>query len=451
MTLMQFDEPSTRLPTIAVIGVGGGGGNAVRNMVEGGVDGVEYVVVNTDRQVLETSPVSARIQIGSQLTKGMGAGADPNVGLRAAMDDQARIADALQACDMCVITAGMGGGTGTGAAPVVAKMARELGALTVAVVTMPFGFEGRRRQKVAEWGLVLLRSVVDTRLVIPNDRVLALAERGTRFRDAFKLIDNVVLNAVASISEIITTPGYVNVDFNDVRTVMLGAGRALMGTGRSAGADRAREAAELAIASPLLDGANIDGATGILICVTGGDDLEIHEVEEAAQIVQSAAHADANIIWGTAFDPSMEGELKVTVIATGFDRDPVPVALHTGAQQALSVDDRDWGAPRTESRAQPEARTDRFHAVTAPARPAAAPAPVVATAGVAQVLPGLSVGTGAPSELHGMREARVSAAPPAVGGWNDPGANAYSAAGDSWGAESTQPPFIRRRLDDYRR
>lgn len=447
MSMMQFDEPSTRLPSIRVVGVGGGGGNAVRNMVEAGVDGVEYLVVNTDRQVLENSPVAARIQIGNSITRGLGAGADPNVGHKAALEDQARIADAMQNCEMAVITVGLGGGTGTGAAPVVAKLARERGVLTVAVVTMPFAFEGRRRMNIAQQGLEALRGVVDTILVIPNDRVLAIAEPGTRFRDAFKLIDNVVLNAVQSISEIITTPGYVNVDFNDVRTIMQSAGRALMGTGRASGPDRARDAAELAVASPLLDGANIEGATGILICVTGGDDLEIHEVNEAAQIIQAAAHPDANIIWGTAFDPSLEGEVKVTVIATGFDREPMPVSAgftSLNSVGAPAVGNTDRNVTRAAPAEDPFFLPDARYSANWNAAPAPAQRQVSAPAVPAQTLPGLDrpAYAAAPSELRGapVRQARVSQAHAAVGEFED-----YATT------EAEQPGFVRRRLDDFRR
>ncbi|MBA3818664.1 MAG: cell division protein FtsZ, partial [Deltaproteobacteria bacterium] len=295
-------------------------GNAVNTMISGNLDGVEFVVANTDMQALEANMAPHKIQLGDALTKGLGAGANPDVGRRSAEESMQQIADLISGADMVFVTAGMGGGTGTGAAPVIAQVARDCGALTVGVVTKPFGFEGKKRSKQAVEGIERLEKSVDTLIVIPNNRLLALVGQNTSMVEAFRKADSVLLNAVQGISDLMTVPGLINVDFADVRTIMSGMGRALMGTGIGTGKRRATEAAETAISSPLLEDVSIDGATGILINITGGPDLTLHEVNEASSLIQQAAHEDANIIFGSVIDPNLSEEVRITVIATGFDR-----------------------------------------------------------------------------------------------------------------------------------
>jgi cell division protein FtsZ len=304
---------------IKVIGVGGGGGNAVNRMIQSGIKGVEFLVTNTDVQAMRTCLAPVKIQIGAKLTKGLGAGANPEIGKQAALEDTDRILEALSGADMIFITSGMGGGTGTGAAPIIASLAAELGALTVAVVTKPFAFEGKRRRVQAEQGIRGLRDTVDTLITIPNERLLNFVERATSLGEAFKIADDVLRQAVQGISDLITVPGEINLDFADVKTIMHGMGMALMGTGVSSGEHRAVEAAQRAISSPLLEEASIEGAKGVLINITGGSDMTLFEVHEAASIIQEAADEEANIIFGTVIDPKMKDEVKVTVIATGFD------------------------------------------------------------------------------------------------------------------------------------
>jgi len=304
---------------IKVIGVGGGGGNAVNRMIQAGIKGVEFLVANTDVQAMRASLAPVKIQIGGKLTKGLGAGANPDVGKQAALEDTDRILEALSGADMIFITTGMGGGTGTGGAPIIASLAAELGALTVAVVTKPFNFEGKRRRVQAEHGIRALRETVDTLITIPNERLLNFVERATSLGEAFKIADDILRQAVQGISDLITVPGEINLDFADVKTIMHGMGMALMGTGVSSGEHRAVEAAQRAISSPLLEEASIEGAKGVLINVTGGTDMTLFEVHEAASIIQEAADEEANIIFGTVIDPRMKDEVKVTVIATGFD------------------------------------------------------------------------------------------------------------------------------------
>jgi cell division protein FtsZ len=315
---VQFDEEQLTA-RIKVIGVGGGGGNAVNRMIQAGIKGIEFLVANTDVQAMRAALAPAKIQIGAKLTKGLGAGANPEVGKQAALEDTDRILEALSGADMIFITTGMGGGTGTGAAPIIASLAAELGALTVAVVTKPFGFEGKRRRVQAEQGIRALRDTVDTLITIPNERLLNFVERGTSLGDAFKMADDILRQAVQGISDLITVPGEINLDFADVKTIMHGMGMALMGTGVSSGEHRAVEAAQRAISSPLLEEASIEGAKGVLINITGGTDMTLFEVHEAASIIQEAADEEANIIFGTVIDPKMKDEVKVTVIATGFD------------------------------------------------------------------------------------------------------------------------------------
>ena len=320
---MSFDPNFITPPgaKIKVIGVGGGGGNAVNTMIRSTLDGVEFITANTDVQALRFSLAEQKLQVGKELTRGLGAGADPDVGRDAALEDRYEIQQALAGADMVFITAGMGGGTGTGGAAVVAQIARELGALTVAVVTKPFTFEGKRRRKHADLGIGRLRECVDTLITIPNQRLLQVASPSLSMIDAFKMADEVLVNAVRGISDIINIPGRVNVDFADVKTVMSCMGQALMGIGAATGEGRAAEAARMAISSPLLEDIDIEGATGILINITAGSDVTLMEVNEACSIVEKAAHEDANIIFGAVIDESLGGQMRVTVIATGFPVD----------------------------------------------------------------------------------------------------------------------------------
>lgn len=318
--MIELDEVDSHEAVIKVIGVGGGGNNAINTMIESNIHGVEFLVANTDRQALGANLAPVKMQLGGTLTKGLGAGANPDVGREAAMEDRDQIAAALEGADMVFITAGMGGGTGTGAAPVIASIARSLGALTVGVVTKPFFFEGNRRRRYAEAGIQALREAVDTLITVPNQRLLAITDESTSMMDAFKKVDEVLLNAVQGISDLITLHGIVNVDFADVRTIMSDQGLALMGSGRASGTRRAIDAATHAVSSPLLEDVSIDGATGILINVTGGPSMALHEVNVASALIQEAADEDANIIFGAVIDPNMGEEIKVTVIATGFDK-----------------------------------------------------------------------------------------------------------------------------------
>ncbi|HXH26065.1 MAG TPA: cell division protein FtsZ [Vicinamibacterales bacterium] len=317
---LTLDPDARRSAKIKVIGVGGGGSNAVNRMVEVGLDGVEFIVANTDVQALDVNRAPVKVQIGHKLTKGLGAGADPNIGRQAALEDTDTIIQALSGADMIFVTAGLGGGTGTGAAPVIASLASELGALTIAVVTRPFRFEGRKRAAQAEAGLEALRDCVDTVITIPNERLLAIVDRRTSITDAFALADDVLRQAIQGISDLILVPGLINLDFADVKTIMSGMGVAMMGTGVAEGEDRAMLAAEKAISSPLLEDGSVNGARGVIINVTGGPDLSLIEVNEAACVIQEAAHEEANIIFGAVVDPALTGKIKITVIATGFDR-----------------------------------------------------------------------------------------------------------------------------------
>ena len=315
---LRLEEEAFNGARIKVIGVGGGGSNAVNRMVRAGFEGVEFIVANTDLQALKNNAAPVKLQIGSKLTKGLGAGADPTVGRSAALEDTDKILQALDGADMIFVTTGLGGGTGTGAAPVIASLAAELGALTVAVVTKPFKFEGKKRQVQAERGLEALRDCVDTIITIPNERLLTIIDRATPLTDAFCTADDVLRQAIQGISDLILVPGLINLDFADVKTIMSGMGLAMMGTGVAEGETRAVDAARKAISSPLLEGASVNGARGVIINVTGGPDLSLAEVSEASTIVQEAADEDANIIFGAVVDPSLTGKVKITVIATGF-------------------------------------------------------------------------------------------------------------------------------------
>jgi cell division protein FtsZ len=314
---ISFNEDPRNNARIKVIGVGGGGGNAVNRMISAHVEGVEFVVANTDLQALQMSQASVKIQLGVKLTSGLGAGANPEIGRKAALEDAEKIIEALEGADMVFVTAGMGGGTGTGAAPIIASLASEMGALTVAVVTKPFGFEGKRRLSQAERGLADLIDSVDTTIVIPNEKLLAVAQ-DAGFFESFRVADDILRQAVQGISDIITIPGIINRDFADVKAIMQGMGYAVMGTATGKGDRRALDAAHAAIASPLLEAGAIDGARGILINITGSSSLKLSEVNEASTIIQSAAHEDANIIFGAVLDEKMKEEVKITVIATGF-------------------------------------------------------------------------------------------------------------------------------------
>ena len=303
-----------------MVGVGGGGSNAVNRMVEVGLGGVEFIVANTDVQALDHNKAGVKVQIGHKLTKGLGAGADPNIGRQAALEDTDTIIHALSGADMIFVTTGLGGGTGTGAAPVIASLASELGALTIAVVTKPFKFEGRKRAIQAEAGLEALRECVDTVITIPNERLLSIIDRRTSLTEAFTMADDVLRQAIQGISDLILVPGLINLDFADVKTIMSGMGVAMMGTGVAEGDGRAMTAAQKAMSSPLLEDGSVHGARGVIINVTGGPDMSLMEVNEASCVIQEAAHEDANIIFGAVVDPKLEGKVKITVIATGFDR-----------------------------------------------------------------------------------------------------------------------------------
>ncbi|EAC2997178.1 TPA: cell division protein FtsZ [Listeria monocytogenes] len=316
--MLEFDTSSESLATIKVIGVGGGGNNAVNRMIEHGVQGVEFISVNTDAQALNLAKAETKLQIGTKLTRGLGAGAVPEIGKKAAEESREQIEEALKGSDMVFVTAGMGGGTGTGAAPVIAQIAKEMGALTVGVVTRPFGFEGPKRTKQALTGTEAMKEAVDTLIVIPNDRLLQIVDKNTPMLEAFREADNVLRQGVQGISDLIAVPGLINLDFADVKTIMTNRGSALMGIGIATGENRAAEAAKKAISSPLLE-TSVDGAKGVLMNITGGSNLSLYEVQEAAEIVSSASDEDVNMIFGSVINDELKDELIVTVIATGFD------------------------------------------------------------------------------------------------------------------------------------
>jgi len=316
---LSLEDAVRQNAQIKVIGVGGGGSNAVDRMVNAGLEGVEFIVANTDAQALRASRATRKIQIGKKLTRGLGAGADPDIGREAALEDTEQLIEALDGADMVFVTSGLGGGTGTGAAPIVASLACELGALTIAVVTKPFVFEGRKRLTQAEQGMCELRDCVDTVITIPNERLLSTIDRGTPLAAAFSVADDVLRQAIQGISDLILVPGLINLDLADIKTIMSGMGLAIMGTGVGEGEKRATDAATMAISSPLLEDVSVNGAHGVIINVTGGSDLALSEVSQASSIIHEAAHEEANIIFGAVVDPSMEGRVKITVIATGFD------------------------------------------------------------------------------------------------------------------------------------
>ena len=383
---------------IKVIGVGGSGGNAVNTMINFGLEGVEFIVVNTDAQALNASAAPTKLPIGSNITRGLGAGADPEKGRKAALEDVQRIKELIGGADMVFVTAGMGGGTGTGAAPIIAQIAREEGALTVGVVTKPFLFEGRQRARRAELGLAMLAEHVDTLITIPNQKLVLLGDDDLTFIDACRKADEVLYQAVKGISDLITQNGIVNVDFADVKTVMSHMGRALMGTGVAKGQNRARLAAEMAVTSPLLDDISVEGATGVLINIVGGPDLKMREIQEAASLVQEQAHEDANIIFGASIDETLGENVKVTVIATGFDGESDGVVEAMAARASV--------APQTMAAAQ--GRSAQGHAVP--------------RARAAQHAPGDGGGDGRPpsAPLAALRESR--GAPRVAGALERPGA-----------------------------
>ncbi|MGF7123852.1 cell division protein FtsZ [Rhodococcus sp. TAF43] len=368
--------PHNYLAVIKVVGIGGGGVNAVNRMIEQGLKGVEFIAVNTDAQALLMSDADVKLDVGRELTRGLGAGADPEVGRKAAEDHKDEIEEVLKGADMVFVTAGEGGGTGTGGAPVVASIARKLGALTIGVVTRPFSFEGKRRGSQAESGISALRESCDTLIVIPNDRLLQLGDAAVSLMDAFRSADEVLLNGVQGITDLITTPGLINVDFADVKSVMSGAGSALMGIGSSRGEGRSIKAAETAINSPLLE-ASMEGARGVLLSIAGGSDLGLFEINEAASLVQEAAHIDANIIFGTVIDDSLGDEVRVTVIAAGFDGG-APAKRPLEVQSAIGRGN--IGAGRAGEVGQSE-RAAAAPAEPAPAAPAAPREPVGAPTG----------------------------------------------------------------------
>jgi cell division protein FtsZ len=319
MMIFEFEETPLQNAKMKVVGIGGAGGNAVNRMIDEELEGVEFISINTDSQALKSSRAQVTLQVGKKLTRGLGAGARPEVGRQALAESEEDVRRALEGADLVFVTAGMGGGTGTGAAPMVAKIARDMGALTIGIITRPFSFEGKKRERQADQGLTELRRCVDTMIVVPNDRLLAVVPKGTSFRDALKKADEILLHATQGISDLISVTGEINVDFADVRTVMASRGPALMGSGFGEGENRAQEAAQEAISSPLLDEVSIAGARGVLINITGGMDLAIDEVTEISSIIQEGAGDEAEIIFGAVHDPDLEGKIRVTVIATGFD------------------------------------------------------------------------------------------------------------------------------------
>ena len=344
MSLIEFENENDYSAIIKVVGVGGGGSNAVNSMVADNIRGVEFIIANTDVQSLDKSECPGKVQIGAELTRGLGAGSNPETGRNAAEESENIIRDMLVGSDMVFVTAGMGGGTGTGAAPVIARIAKEVGALTVGVVTKPFQFEGRPRMRQAEEGILELKEAVDTLIVIPNQKLLSFVGNQTSFTMAFSMVDDILKQAVCSISDLIVIPGLINLDFADVKCIMGSMGKALMGSGTAAGENRAVEAAQKAISSPLLDEATVDGARGILINITGGENLTLMEINEASEMIQKNAHEDAHIIFGSVIDQQMEDEMRVTVIATGFDQETVsPIEVRPKLRKVVG------GNPQIES------------------------------------------------------------------------------------------------------
>jgi cell division protein FtsZ len=393
-------------PRIAVIGVGGAGGNAIANMMRTGVQGVDFIVANTDSQALKQSTAPQRIQLGAKITQGLGAGARPEIGRAAAEETLEHVGEALKGAHMCFIAAGMGGGTGTGAAPVIAKAARDAGILTVGVVTKPFSFEGNRRAKAAEQGIEELQKYVDTLIVIPNQNLFLIASASTTFKEAFEMADEVLQQGVRGITDLMVMPGLINLDFADVRSVMQEMGKAMMGTGESSGDNRAIEAAQKAIANPLLDGVSMKGAKGVIISITGGEDMRLMEVDEAANHIRELVDDDANIIWGSAFNPELEGKIRVSVVATGIEAQERPAAPVEAPTRAFS-----FSAPK-------KAETET---------PAAAPAPTFEAPAAEPAAPAAPAATPTTAPWAGEQPAASPAIPSAY----EPEAAAPTATGDA--------------------
>jgi cell division protein FtsZ len=418
----EIEEPISQNARMKVVGVGGGGGNAVNRMIEEHLQGVEFISVNTDAQALVSSKSDVKIQIGKKITRGLGAGARPEVGRQAIDENRDDVARAIQNAELVFVTCGMGGGTGTGAAPVVCELAKQAGALTVGIVTRPFLFEGRKRMRQAEQGILEMRKHVDTMIVVPNERLLAVVGKGIPFHEALKKADEVLLNATQGISSLISVTGIVNVDFADVRTVMADGGAALMGTGIGKGDTRAMEAAQQAIASPLLDNVTIAGATGVLVNITGGHDLTLGEVHQIVEIVHEAAGDDAEIIFGAVHEPAMQGEIRVTVIATGFDR-----VMQGGGNAGFGTHYPVIGSAHPSS----AARGDQGVAARGPA---VLPFPVRGDRNVPRPAPAPARHGAAPESAPSVRPLRPSTNPTAT-----PGAGALD--------ELEIPTFIRRQMD----
>ena len=375
MTTFEFEESVSQHARMKVIGIGGGGGNAVNRMVDERLSGVEFVSVNTDAQALLNNKADIKVQIGKKLTRGLGAGARPEIGRQAIEENHDEVERTIAGADLVFVTCGMGGGTGTGAAPIIASMAREKGMLTVGIVTKPFLFEGRKRMRQAEMGIAEMRKHVDTMIVVPNERLLAVAGKGMPFAEALKKADEVLLNATRGISEVITKPGLINVDFADVRTVMQNGGSALMGTGIGRGDSRAVEAAQQAVSSPLLDNVSIAGATGLLVNITGGNDLTLGEASQISEIIKEAVGDEAEVIFGAVIEPAMQGEVRVTLIATGFDRaaQQAPTAPLRHSSGVIQFPQRQSGTQRAVGAAP--------HSAAPAAGPAAAPQPPLRRSG----------------------------------------------------------------------
>jgi len=453
--------PHNYLAVIKVVGIGGGGVNAVNRMIEEGLKGVEFIAINTDAQALLMSDADVKLDVGRELTKGLGAGANPDIGSKAAEDHREEIEEVLKGADMVFVTAGEGGGTGTGGAPVVANVARSLGALTIGVVTRPFGFEGKRRAAQADYGIERLREEVDTLIVIPNDRLLSISDRHVSVLDAFKAADQVLLSGVQGITDLITTPGLINLDFADVKSVMSGAGSALMGIGSARGDDRSVAAAEMAISSPLLE-ASIDGAHGVLLSIQGGSDLGLFEINEAAQLVANSAAPDANIIFGAVIDDALGDEVRVTVIAAGFDEGgrprqgrsaaglgapPVPANGYTAtgnwrplARPEQTADASPAPAPASQLTAAPAAESPA-PPIPAAAADAASIAEAAALADAAAAAEEARTDTSSPADQDTARIDRVPPPRP------DPGTSAY-AARDKLGAMPAATDSAAVRIPD---
>jgi cell division protein FtsZ len=449
--------PQNYLAVIKVVGIGGGGVNAVNRMIEEGLKGVEFIAINTDAQALLMSDADVKLDVGRELTRGLGAGANPDVGCKAAEDHREEIEEVLRGADMVFVTAGEGGGTGTGGAPVVASVARSLGALTIGVVTRPFGFEGKRRATQAEAGIERLRSEVDTLIVIPNDRLLSISDRQVSVLDAFKAADQVLLSGVQGITDLITTPGLINLDFADVKSVMSGAGSALMGIGSSRGDDRSVAAAEMAISSPLLE-ASIDGAHGVLLSIQGGSDLGLFEINEAAQLVANSAAPDANIIFGAVIDDALGDEVRVTVIAAGFDegRNSPAIPALSSQRESGEITARTFAPlagrpdPRAVAVAQDSAGGGAAGFAGAPDGSSAGPGAVPAGSGAGSAGSGLDLARGdGESDSPGRAHAADGAGPPgaaAFGGARSPGTGRADGAEPSAGDEPGPGahPFVPR-------